>query len=197
MKKFFSLLCALCIATVCLSAVACVGEQNSSESSSIPDSSGTEQTAMVQYVVEYYFESETQAGVYVQNEEMTFRNTTTVGTLLKPDQIALPQYELNVEKSSSTQATLPTEGITFQFYYQIKICTVSFEVSAEGTAIEEQVVRYGEKAEKPNNPKHSDEEAVFKGWLTENGTAYDFNTPVTDDIILIADWEIPQYGPIV
>ncbi len=66
-----------------------------------------------------------------------------------------------------------------------KTYTVTFD-SAEGTAVESQTIVDGEKAEKPADP--TKDGFTFAGWyLGEN--EYDFTTPVTGDIILVAKWE--------
>ena len=179
-------------------AVGCNGDNSSSTGGSTDSPSTGEQgnKAVATYIVEYYFESETEIGVYTKNETMTFSNTTVVGTLLKPDKVNLPQYELNEEKSSPEEGILPEEGITFTYYYKIRTYTVEFLANG-GSTVETQFIRHGAKATQPNTPTHSNPDAKFHGWLTENNQVYDFNVSVERNIVLTADWEIPQYGPIV
>ena len=65
--------------------------------------------------------------------------------------------------------------------------TVTFE-TGEGSDVDDQIVNDGDTATKPQDPTR--EGYVFGGWyLDEDCTIpYDFNTPVTGDIILYAKW---------
>lgn len=70
--------------------------------------------------------------------------------------------------------------------------TVTFDVGEHGTAPEEQVVQYDEKAEKPSDPEENG--YTFKYWFTksENGEEKEFhfeNSPITEDTKLYAHWE--------
>ena len=64
---------------------------------------------------------------------------------------------------------------------------VSFE-SNGGTAVAGQVVAHGDKALEPVVP--TCEGFAFDGWFADKGltTPYDFNTPVTADLVLYAKW---------
>lgn len=55
-----------------------------------------------------------------------------------------------------------------------------------GSSVKSQTVKEGKKARKPKNP--TKEGYVFDEWQLD-GVAYDFNTPVTEDITLDAVWE--------
>ncbi|SHH61911.1 Listeria/Bacterioides repeat-containing protein [Anaerosphaera aminiphila DSM 21120] len=71
--------------------------------------------------------------------------------------------------------------------------TVSFD-SVGGTAVAEQTVAHGEIATEPT-PEPTKDGYTFIEWQL-NGVAYDFTTPVTEDIELVATWEAdtPQPG---
>ena len=62
--------------------------------------------------------------------------------------------------------------------------TVTFDYAHDGMT-GTQTIPDGEKATQPETPKR--EGWVFNGWLL-NGAAYSFDTPVTGDITLTADW---------
>ena len=66
--------------------------------------------------------------------------------------------------------------------------TVSFDAGNHGTAPEAQKVKDGEKALKPDDPTESG--FTFDGWYVDAAckSAYDFDTPVTEDITLYAKW---------
>ena len=67
--------------------------------------------------------------------------------------------------------------------------TVTFNVNGHGKAPEAQIIAKGSRAVKPSDPYEKGWK--FKGWYTgynERGKQYDFNTPVTEDLTLIAHW---------
>ena len=66
-----------------------------------------------------------------------------------------------------------------------KLCTVTFD-SKGGTFVETQKVPFNGYAEKPDDP--TKEGFTFAGWYLDD-SEYDFDTPVTGDITLIAKWE--------
>ncbi|MBR4686335.1 MAG: InlB B-repeat-containing protein [Candidatus Methanomethylophilaceae archaeon] len=78
-----------------------------------------------------------------------------------------------------------------------KIHTVTFD-SVGGSSVPSQAVPNGEKATAPSNPTRvytAQNSYTFDGWyqLTGNGRAlYDFNTAVTSDITLVAEWTVNQ-----
>ena len=72
-------------------------------------------------------------------------------------------------------------------YYEKKAdLTVKFN-SDGGTNVEDQTVEYNAKVSEPTAPTKTWH--TFKEW-TLSGSAYNFATPVTEDITLIADWTI-------
>ena len=69
--------------------------------------------------------------------------------------------------------------------------TVRFDTQG-GTAISEKVVKKGETVSTPDNP--TKENAEFVEWQLD-GAKYDFSTPVSKDITLLAKWnEIKEYS---
>lgn len=67
----------------------------------------------------------------------------------------------------------------------VKVYTVTFD-SDGGTEVSSQVVISGNVVVEPISPEK--DEYMFKYW-TLNGEVYDFSTPVTSDITLVAMWE--------
>ena len=67
----------------------------------------------------------------------------------------------------------------------VKVYTVTFD-SDGGTEVSSQVVISGNPAVEPISPEK--DEYIFKNWAL-NGVEYDFSTPVTSDITLVAVWE--------
>ena len=87
-----------------------------------------------------------------------------------------------------------TENITLTAKWEINKFKVTFD-SNGGSKVDPQVVEYGLYAKKPADPTLKG--FTFACWyLGENeqtATAYDFNTPVTENITLTAKWEINKY----
>ena len=63
--------------------------------------------------------------------------------------------------------------------------TVTFN-SNGGSSVESQTVEQGKKVTKPSNPTRSG--YTFSGWIL-NGTNYNFNTAIKENITLIAKWK--------
>ncbi|MBQ7584117.1 MAG: InlB B-repeat-containing protein [Lachnospiraceae bacterium] len=76
--------------------------------------------------------------------------------------------------------------------WNINVYTVSFD-SVGGSSVSSQQVEYNSAAAEPEAPVR--EGAVFKGWYADREyvTEYDFEQPVTEDIILYAKWDINRY----
>jgi len=68
---------------------------------------------------------------------------------------------------------------------EVKSYTVTFD-SKGGSSVKSQTVEEGKAATKPSDPTRSG--YTFGGW-TLNGSAYDFNTKVTKNITLVANWK--------
>ncbi len=97
---------------------------------------------------------------------------------------------IGTNNSSLTSATIHYNSII------IPECTVSFNSNGHGSDPESQTILSGNKVKRPENPVA--EGYIFGGWYMESSctTYFDFNTPVTGDIILYAKWtEKPvEYG---
>ncbi|MGM9838373.1 MAG: InlB B-repeat-containing protein [Paludibacteraceae bacterium] len=112
-------------------------------------------------------------------------------------------------QGNDAKITITTPGqYTFTWNYETKVLTVTypgststtytvtFNDNGHGTAPASQTVNSGEKATKPADP--TAEGYTFGGWYKEAActTAYDFNTAVTKDITLYAQWTAAiQRGP--
>ena len=92
-------------------------------------------------------------------------------------------------KDSYAEYYAKENGIKFKVAY-----TITFD-SAGGTKVEAQRVAENQVAKKPNKPIKED--YVFVGWYL-NDEVYDFKTPITDNICLIAKWreKVPANMPI-
>ena len=82
--------------------------------------------------------------------------------------------------------TMGKADATYTIVYSKKVLIVTFS-STDGSYVPQATVSYGEKVERPADPTRPDH--TFSGWFL-NGVAYDFDTPVTDNITLEARWSI-------
>ena len=67
--------------------------------------------------------------------------------------------------------------------------TVTFD-SNGGSSVAAQEVEENKTAVQPQAPEKAN--YTFAGWLL-NGAAYDFNTPITEDVVLVASWTANTY----
>ena len=85
-----------------------------------------------------------------------------------------------------------TANITLHAIWEAGVCTVTF-ISNGGTSVPTQTVNAGEKATEPDNPIRTGYK--FKGWYSDSELTdkFSFNTKLTSDITLYANWEILTY----
>ena len=81
-----------------------------------------------------------------------------------------------------------TESITIAANWQSNFVTVTFNTDG-GSSIDSQRIAYGTALAAPSEPTKAN--YSFAGWYL-GGKAWDFDTPVTDSITLVARWE-PVY----
>ena len=88
--------------------------------------------------------------------------------------------------------TLVTENITLYAKWNINTYDVTFD-TAGGSAVESQSVEYNSAAASPEVPVKTG--YTFAGWYrdAECTEAYDFTTPVTENIMLYAKWNLNTY----
>ena len=91
----------------------------------------------------------------------------------------------NHDLSSESVTNLGNLGLLKNFGY----CGVTFD-SGDGSAVDAQFVKSGENAIEPATP--TKEGYTFTGWSLD-GELYDFNTLVTEDITLTANWNKNEY----
>ena len=124
-------------------------------------------------------------------------------TATKPDDPTLKGYTFafwylgeDEENATAYDFDTPVTGdITLTAKWNINKYTVTFN-SYGGTPVPPaQEVEYGLTATKPDDPTLKGYTFAFwyLGEDEENATAYDFNTPVTENITLTAKWNINKY----
>ena len=82
-----------------------------------------------------------------------------------------------------------SENMTLEARWEIDTYTVTFD-TAGGTAVSPETVAHGGTATAPSDVTR--EGYVFAGWYLGD-EKYDFTTPVTEDLTLVARWEINTY----
>ena len=82
-----------------------------------------------------------------------------------------------------------TADVKLTAKWQIKTYTVSFNTDG-GSTVASQTVEHGKTATKPANPTKC--KYVFQGWFNGD-TQYDFTSPVTSNINLVAKWQDTIY----
>ena len=118
--------------------------------------------------------------------EPTLKGHTFAFWYLGDDEQNATAYDFN---------TPVTENITLTAKWNINKYTVTFN-SYGGTPVPPaQEVEYGLTATKPDDPTLKGHTFAFwyLGDDEQNATAYDFNTPVTENITLTAKWNINKY----
>ena len=80
------------------------------------------------------------------------------------------------------------QSFTLYAVWRINTYSVSFDLSGGTGSCPTQTVDYGSTATRPSDPTRQD--YTFKYWaLSGQTTEYDFNTPITSNITLVAVWE--------
>ena len=123
-------------------------------------------------------------------------SSVSTQTIFEGNKVTRPT---NPTKSGSVFKEWQLNGKTYNFDSTINdnitlnaIWTTSYTVSFDsdgGSSVSSQIIAEGSKAVKPTNPTKG--EYVFKEWQL-NGKTYDFNSAVTENIILKAVWRNKQ-----
>ena len=115
------------------------------------------------------------------NAKTTTQTTTTTKTTTTKSPVTTTKKVTNNNYTYKTTTKVPTTTTT-----RVKKYAVIFNENG-GSKVATQSVLAGTKATMPANPSKTGFE--FLGWYL-NDVLYDFNTPVNNNIILIAKWKI-------
>ena len=98
--------------------------------------------------------------------------------------------------TSTSTSNTPTSESSSKEEPVAKTYTVTFN-SKGGSAVKKQTIKEGEKANRPADPTKGGYK--FVNWYTEDTyvNVYDFNTPVTSDITLYANWKLSTDSTLV
>ena len=151
----------------------------------------------VKYKVEHYKENDDGDYDLVSTDNLEAKVKTEV-TAEPKEYTGFNENKTHPERVN--KGTVKEDGsLVLKLYYDKIDYTVSFE-PRNNTTIDNQIVEYGEKAIKPKQPVKDG--YVFSYWyyIDEDGVEriYNFDSPVTSDVHLIAKWEetiIPKVDP--
>ena len=83
-------------------------------------------------------------------------------------------------------AILDYDGESFTLRQQDNLPLLVMYDTMGGSLVDWEIVPYGERAHKPNDPNK--EGKIFGGWYTEYEEEYDFDDPVEEKLVLHANW---------
>lgn len=138
------------------------------------------------YVVTF----DSNGGSAVESQQVDYRAKVT-----KPAEPTREGYHFmgwfNGDKEwNFDEDTMGAGDMTLTAKWEINEYTVSFD-SKGGTKVDSQIVKHGDTADKPSNPRRNG--YVFKGWYLD-GEKFDFSTPITGDTTLTARWATKTSG---
>ncbi|MDO4960851.1 MAG: InlB B-repeat-containing protein [Eubacteriales bacterium] len=145
--------------------------------------------ASARYTVNHYWQNISDITKYDLNKsEILYGEVGTPTQAAATPAKDIPAY---YEARSFQQAAVAEDGSTvINIYYDLKKYSVRFDTNGYGQVPAIQSVVYGQKAADPGSPKTDAVPYEFGGWYTTSActTQYDFNTPVTGDITVYAQW---------
>ncbi|GHV65378.1 hypothetical protein FACS1894199_05900 [Bacteroidia bacterium] len=142
----------------------------------------------VAYTITYEQNGGSGAGIATYTIESTLASLPAETEMTKKGFTFAGWYD-NSNLTGSALTSVPTGSTGNKTYYakwDSNSATVTF-IAEKGSKTPAQVVEKGSMIKRPNDPtrkKHS-----FVAWLDSKGAAFDFNTPLTEDITLTAQWE--------
>lgn len=134
------------------------------------------------YTIQYFFEA--LDGSY---DSKTDTKAAATGDLVEAIPIEFEGFTYDAgNEGNKLVGTVEADGsLLLSIYYTRNVYTVSFDANG-GNAVESQTVMYQDTAVEPNAPEK--EGYVFVCWLDSNSNRFDFDTPITDNTILFAQW---------
>ena len=146
----------------------------------------------VKYYIQHYLQ--TKDGTYEVDEANTETKTGKEGDAVIATPKTYPGYKENkIYKDRVATGTLTSDDdLTLKLYYDLNEYKVEFDPKGGTPNPENQTVKHGDKAKKPESNPTKDG-YTFKYWYyiddAGNEVEYNFNDPVKSDIKLIAKWQ--------
>lgn len=115
-------------------------------------------------------------------------NIATLNTSISNLQTELANQVTAIQNDYNGKINDLTERVSV--LEEVQTHTVSFDTKGAGE-IDPQVIVHGEKARKPEDPVRAG--ATFKGWSYHDEPWYFYSSVVTEDMELVAQWELINY----
>ncbi len=115
-------------------------------------------------------------------------NIATLNTSISNLQTELANQVTAIQNDYNGKINNLTERVSV--LEEVQTHTVSFDTKGAGE-IDPQVIVHGEKARKPEDPVRAG--ATFKGWSNHDEPWYFYSSVVTEDMELVAQWELIDY----
>lgn len=156
----------------------------------------TNEAENAKYKTEYYTE---ENGKYILRD--TSEGKGKVGTIVTAVRKTFDGYEENTtyNERKATGTVTANGDLVLKLYYDKIQYKVTFDAQGGEEAkkgdLDDQTVKYNDKATKPTNPTKDGYE--FEYWYYEKDgkeIQYDFDDPVTGDVKLIAKWKTKSSG---
>ena len=147
----------------------------------------TEEISLKYDINQYTVTFNSNGGSNVSSQTVNYNTTATTPTSPTKTGYTFKGWKLN--GNSYDFSTPVTSNITLTASWEINKYTVTFN-SNGGSAVESQTVNYNGTATEPTPP--TKEGYGFSKWKL-NGQEYNFNTKVTSNIELQAEWIIGEY----
>ena len=140
---------------------------------------------------EYTVEFDTMGGTQIANQTVAYGQCIPAVTTTLEGYDFQYWYTTN-ENTAFNVTTLITADITLHAKWKVKQYTITYN-SDGGSAVASKTVDYNTVVNAPANPTR--EGYNFEYWYTANqDTAFNFSTPITQDITLIAKWQIQIFA---
>lgn len=133
---------------------------------------------------------DSNGGSAVEPQKVDYRAKVTMPAEPKREGYTFRGWFNGDKEWNFDEDTMGAGNMTLTAKWEINKYTVSFD-SKGGTKVDPQVVEHGSTADKPKNPHKND--YTFKGWYLD-GKKFDFSTPITGDITLVARWTTKTSG---
>jgi len=137
---------------------------------------------------------------YGKGFEVTFKNVPDSGYRLKNVKVQdTNEQDVSEDVSLSWNYTsgsfiMPNYSVMLVPQYE-PISVITFDMKGHGEQVPTQTIPDGDTVAEPSKP--AEKNFFFKGWYSDSSmtSVWDFSTPVYDDMVLYALWEVQTHQP--
>src|SRR5690606_11161603 len=142
---------------------------------------------MVITAIKFNFAGTVARALIIAGEEELHDDTLVANSSLFFGSLSVNEFSIQNINLSNSQIHINSIEITYKPAAPKPKYEVDFNLGYEDAPTNEQQLVYeGDKVTQPSNPER--EGFVFLGWFL-NDEKFDFETPITENIILVAKWE--------